>query len=123
MRITKPVLLVITILGIAGTVLFFPVKINSYYTCLYHKLFDGGDFYPQIFTGSQNANQTVTEMTDESDGEPVDERSDSAGLIDIYLQHYAFFWWGSLFLCALIVYFSVMKNRKKATHKFNKTDP
>jgi len=74
-------------MAIFGGLLFFPVQFSDGYTCFYHRIFDSD--YP---VGDHVHN----------DGLKGDHHS--TGLMDAYVGHYAFFWWGSLALLAYCIY-------------------
>ena len=71
------------VLGILSTLLFFPFPFNRQFTCLFHRTFMG-------------AHQIHSEHL----------------MVPYYITHFGYFWWGSLFFTAFVVY-SLLKNLKK----------
>jgi len=123
-------------LGMTGSILFFPININSRYTCLYHRIFQSRN--EQVAFMSQPLERGMLEVKESngnskssdieknnkiiiSDRDDVISRSTPAAdpdegyfcaneLLKNYIHGYALFWWGSLLLLAG-GYF-LMKNRK-----------
>lgn len=96
----------ILITGLVGSVLFFPLRIYSNYTCLYHQLCDSG--HPIM---AQEPN-----MEGNTDGLYNHSASVSAKLLKHYIHGYAFFWWLSLILVAGGFYGLRHKRRSNTRH-------
>ncbi len=103
---------IITLLGMAGAVLFFPVKINSEYTCLYHRMFNES-------SGAANSGgvNTAGRMVNGGAGKTasVPSQMESSTLVEQYIHNYAFFWWGSLLLIVLAYYLVKYRKQQKTT--------
>ena len=88
---SKKIILILLFIGIVGTVLFFPVKMDSGYTCIFH-------------TGcSRNAVPC-------SDGVSVDRNCSL--MLQQYLIPFGFAWWISLAVLVIGIY-NINKFKKK----------
>ena len=105
------------IVGILGSVLFFPLNINNRYTCLVHRLFFHDHSYT-VFTDS-GSKLTATEALDQI--EKFKQSSQKAenedfiqmmhdALLKCYLMPFGLLWWTSLLFLALSIYW-LKKNR------------
>ncbi len=123
-------------IGIGGLILFFPVKINSSYTCLYHRLVqpnhhvNHGDDNGVIHSKRHNAPVLSTDSaglgghfgvsgSEESNRTQTHHMMTSSKLLNHYIHSYAVFWWGSvlLILTGLYVYRHLKENTNKKTEK------
>ncbi len=113
-------------IGLGGAIFFFPMNIDSRYTCLYHRMFhsrDGqacGDCnvteggmtggvhpgrnpgFPGIPNGQaegiSRANKTGTGGMAHAGMQQMDVQTSQ--LLEQYIHGYALFWWGSILLLA-----------------------
>ena len=81
----KYLLIGLTVLGLIGTVVFFPVNIGNHHTCLFHRFMDDSTYL------------SGTNMPGHSEGE-------HHLILSAYLKSYAYFWWMSILLFALGIY-------------------
>lgn len=95
-------------IGFLGGIFFFPVNINSRYTCLYHRLFSG-DVHRGMARhhhNPPNPDQSSPTETLSSDrlipkGNPPEFESvdlTESDILNRYILPFGFFWWISLFL-------------------------
>jgi hypothetical protein len=118
-------------LGFIGTIIFFPVAINSTYTCLYHRIFPDSkhnhhiledpklkviekDFEGKNLKQSENEDSVQAGLQMSTSRREPDNRSNhySSGLLRHYIRQYAIFWWVSIFLLGAGYYF-YRDNRKR----------
>lgn len=78
--------LVLLAVGFLGVVFFFPVDINSRYTCLYHRLTEP--------VGGGHQHTTALHTHHPEDPEPAA----TGDLLSNYIRQYAVFWWVSILL-------------------------
>ncbi len=117
--------------GVIGTVFFFPVNFQSRYTCLYHRIFHPGECvhsegsaphehseHPSPTSPSALPEEAARaglgvheESTSYQGGRTGEtpmvfcENHDQATtLVRHYVNHFAFFWWGSIILIGLGAY-------------------
>jgi hypothetical protein len=114
------------VMGLAGSVLFFPININSRYTCLFHRIFQSQNDHVAFMTrplekrmievdkSNGNSKSSEVEINGKNEFSGRDSRrSQSAMTSDLdkgyicanallknYIHGYALFWWGSLLLLA-----------------------
>ncbi len=92
--------------GLAGGILFFPVKLNSGYTCLYHRL-----FYSHVHSLE---NSMVLSTGIKNDFVKTNDKSDV--LLHFYIRRFGIFWWISLFVFIsglyMFKYFRIKKNQR-----------
>ena len=118
-------------LGMVGTVFFFPVNFQSRYTCLYHRLIHPNRCVPQQDPScDRSKNEEDNQVHSLQNREPaqagfgaeekgktpetgVQEKAPrgffqdheaNASLVRHYVNHFAFFWWGSIVLIGLGYY-------------------
>jgi hypothetical protein len=102
-------------IGIVGVVFFFPMQINSRYTCLYHRLiqpdnlsvikhkmpgYSGDSLADPCHPQSNNMASNQSNINHEKS---VTEFHTS-DLLNRYIHGYAWFWWGSILLLAFAFY-------------------
>jgi hypothetical protein len=88
--------IIITTIGIAGFIFFFPIQTNQHYCCPAHKI---------LKTNMPlHEHHTVT-----------DDVNYHSAFLDFYLRHYSFFWWGSTLLAvgAGYILYKQLNNRYK----------
>jgi len=102
-------------IGIVGVVFFFPMQINSRYTCLYHRLTqpDNPSVIIQKISGCSGdsltgschpqSNKVASNQTNINHESSVTEFHTS-DLLNRYIHGYAWFWWGSILLLAFTFY-------------------
>lgn len=86
---------VLIVFGIIGTVLFFPISLGDDFTCIFHRLI--GDVHQE-----ENAEERT--LISHSSRHHTLSGGHNASL-NFYIRHFSVFWWGSLGLLALGVYF------------------
>ncbi|NIT99579.1 MAG: hypothetical protein GWN01_01125, partial [Nitrosopumilaceae archaeon] len=116
---TKAFIIILLVLGIPGTVVFFPVNIDNRYTCLYHRLFIPHHLNPHSSDSSiANSHRQIVNpgslthhrrLTKEE--EPVEISYDE--IMARYVTPFGFLWWGSLLLVATGVYVWKKFNRSQ----------
>ena len=124
-------------IGFLGLIFFFPVQINSRYTCLYHRLFQpdhnynaGGKRISPNYTGTFKRDWNrgfngsdhskpgmMNDRIKENDlkSQNTINEMHSSELLDRYIHGYAWFWWGSILL--LVSAFYLMRNRNLSIKK------
>lgn len=105
----KRLLIALLLLGITGTILFFPFNFNNRYTCLYHRLFAPSEPVMNTVSGGHEQAELSQNISDEHAG----HLHHSGQLIPHYLHHFAFLWWGSLLLLACCIFIYRKKNLSK----------
>ncbi len=75
-------LLVVIVLALAGSIFFFPIRLEGQYTCLYHRMVER-DAY------AWNA---------------LNPHGNTSVLVHFYIHHYSLIWWGSLFILLGTIY-------------------
>lgn len=101
---SKYVIIIFMILGLFGGLLFFPVQLSDGYTCFYHRIFDND--HPAMFHAHHAKMQDINAADHQ--------------LIDMYINTYAWFWWGSLAMIAFTIYrLKFFKSRKNNEIKWN----
>lgn len=75
----KYIVILMIFLGILGSIIFFPVNIKDQYTCLFHMLSDGRLL--SMKTGFFQSKEMIHQSR-----------------LDMYLNRFAYIWWGSLIL-------------------------
>lgn len=85
---------VLVAVGLLGTVCFFPMNINSTYTCLFHQFFVEG-----IHDHSSHIQSNSIEG----------KHSHDSPLLNYYLVRFGFLWWGSISL--FVVGFYTIKKK------------
>jgi len=103
----RPVLILVLTLATIGSILFFPMRLDKNYTCLYHRLFDT---HLNIYESGQ-------QQADVASGADQVQEGDTDKMIRFYLIRYAFFWWLSLGGVFVSVYF-LRKYRREAQQEF-----
>lgn len=88
----------ILLLGIAGAVLFFPVRIGGNHTCLYHRIIDA---HPSYYSGNGRL-PTDTGHRDET-------AIDHSELLKHYLVPFGVLWWSSLSVVGVVVFVFVRR--------------
>jgi hypothetical protein len=90
--------------GLAGTILFFPLPLDSHFTCLYHQW---GNREATIFHNSDAMRFYCASHT---------SLPSHMHLLRYYLRSYAFFWWISLALLTAGIYgFRHTKHHNQST--------
>ena len=120
-------ILILLLVGVIGTILFFPLRIDNVYTCLYHR-FAHNDM-PQMMTEYHlkmlksagyekyynHRNFAATGADEQMPGFVSMNgncmRSEATGkrLISRYIFPFGFFWWGSLAI--LIIGFFLIRKK------------
>ncbi len=101
-RRIKHIRLILIVVGILGTIAFFPFNFNENYTCLYHRLFCDMEEDHQIKStnGHVHGDQEFHNAT-----------------LNLYIQHFSYYWWGSLLVLAMGIYLprlvTLLKNHQK----------
>jgi len=103
----RPFLIIMLILATIGSILFFPMRLDKNYTCLYHRLFDT---HLNIYENGQH-------QADIASGDSQVQEVDTDKMIQFYLIRYAFFWWLSLGGVFVAVYL-LRRYRKEAQQEF-----
>ena len=94
----KKIMLVMGLLGMMGTVLFFPAKMESGNTCLFETIFiDDIKHIPDKLSHSENTYKMLNQ----------------------YLMPLAFIWWLSLFVISLSIYRLKKGSHSKKEHICN----
>jgi hypothetical protein len=85
----KKIYIILVVIGLLGTVCFFPMDINSTYTCLFHQYFFDGvhDHSLHVHNSSMEGMQ-----------------SHNSPLLDYYIIRFGFLWWGSIAVFVLGLY-------------------
>ena len=94
-------------LGLAGSVLFFPVKINSEYYCLYHRSVHNKrktDHVGSLISMDLHQETTAEEYNDQI------PKLDYSCLLREYLQDSAPYYWRSIIM---VVTFFLIRNSRK----------
>lgn len=99
--------------GVAGTILFFPFNMHQKYTCLYHRLFQANR---ALRHNSASENQLVDRPARSVENA---EHEHSKEVIESYIHHFAFFWWGSFLLVLGGLY--LMKLKRNTTNDSGST--
>lgn len=86
----------VLIIGLSGSILFFPIQIDQQYCCPSHKLLNH-------------------QMPVNSEQSHLHASNHFTPLLDFYLHHYSFFWWSStlITLTALIFLIKSFHNEQK----------
>ncbi|MFZ0391833.1 MAG: hypothetical protein WAN36_15335 [Calditrichia bacterium] len=103
-----PWIFLMLLIGGAGAVSFFPLNLESRYTCLYHRWRSGNkncQMRQQLRRTNESGYQRTEANTSPDSQRPeqftrTSQPSSSGILLNTYLQGYAFLWWGSLILVA-----------------------
>lgn len=124
-------------LGGLGAIFFFPVDINSRYTCLYHRIFcDDAHIHKIVEKDAQKESEIIQGEFEQSDGQKdstnissiINSNSNNANssmhfgseLLDNYIRQFALFWWSSLLLLVVGFYFlRYTRNSNKYSMKIN----
>jgi len=85
---------VLILIGAAGSVIFFPLKLSESHTCVYHKIICPED------TCYQKGSVLSTETSKDMHHQVMDNISlqHHSELINRYLMPFGLLWWGSLIL-------------------------
>ena len=75
------------VIGLSGSLLFFPVKIGAHSTCLFHFKQSGKNNSAQSM---EHTGFMETKNSGQINGYPAN------GKLRYYLTHFSFLWWGSL---------------------------
>lgn len=100
------------ILGLIGTVLFFPVNLGNRYTCLFHRLTSGA--HPsahELTTHRSEESPAGGESSAPGSSAPVADEHHAHGILQHYVFTYGLLWWFSLLLTAAALF----ELRKRAT--------
>ena len=97
------IFLTLIVIGLLGTICFFPVSINSTYTCLFHQFFFDGirDHSLHVHNSSMEGMQ-----------------SHDSPLLDYYIIRFAFLWWGSIAAFAFGLYAAKKKFKVSLVTQF-----
>ena len=107
----KFLMLLFLIIGIAGSILFFPVNIKDRYTCLGHKLMNN---QPQEFNKLDSHKNSMIHPTTTSD-----QADHHNLLLQKYVYPFGIFWWLSVGVVSLGIYmlFYRRSNNRKRKYK------
>jgi hypothetical protein len=86
-------ILSLLIIGIIGTVFFFPLPLGNHDTCFYHRLF------------SQTENHHPTESNTTNTSHIAAENMQHHDVLREYILPFGLFWWSSIGLTVLGAYF------------------
>ena len=89
-------IILLLIIGFIGIILFFPVNFNNSYTCIYHRFLNHHNLESDIDLNNIN-------------------HQHNSDLLDIYINHYALFWWLSISL--LPICFIILKRSSGQSNK------
>ena len=104
------------IISLLGSILLFPVKINSKYTCFFHKIL--AEYTIDISNGEKVISNNENETADIKNMNHPDSDSEAMELLHQYLNQYAFLWWGSLILLSIAIF--LIKKEKYNQEKLTK---
>ncbi len=102
----------IVVLAGLGVIIFFPVRLNNDFTCLYHRYF-GCTEHPVRY---QNGNPKLSSGEQQYDSfknekqTNISEPSLRGDLVQHYIRHFALFWWLSIGIFTLSI-FRLMKRK------------
>ena len=97
------------VVGLAGTVVFFPFNFNDRYPCLYQRMFCRQE---QVATVQHQLHEQTTDektMPEQQAG----HMHHANALIPHYLKNYASYWWGSMLLVGLCLF---LFRKKRESH-------
>ena len=115
-------------IGIIGVVFFFPMQINSRYTCLYHRLTQPDNHSVIMQKMSGYSGDSLTGSCDPQSTKIASNQSHtkhersvtefhSSELLDRYIHGYAWFWWGSILLLAFTFYLGKQQKQSGNTKR------
>lgn len=103
-KIVRHPVIILLVIAAFGGLMFFPIQLSDGYTCFYHRIFD-----PE---------NPVDQHTHEH-SDMLTEDHHSIGLMDVYMDKYAFLWWGSLGLIAYCIFRLRKEKTVNSTSEFN----
>lgn len=106
----KVIIFLLLLFGIAGGAFFLPLNLDGQYTCLYHRLISYE--YPVHNPDIDIADQEIEQQ--QKRGIEHDMHGHGEKMLNMYIIHYTFFWWGSLGLAAFCIY------QLRSLHKYGK---
>lgn len=96
----RAVFLLVSLAGITGTILFFPVQLDGRYTCYYHRIFD--EHHPVRNHESDVSERNMMHRQKGVSEPDLHEHSDI--FLEKYIKSYVGLWWGSIALIVLSYY-------------------
>ena len=114
---------VFLVAGLSGTVFFFPVNLNSRYTCLYHRMFADKNQAQMAerhtmmsHNHEKNCSENMQKMANVEMNQSESEVN-HAELLNLYILPFGFFWWFSLAILFIGVYM-IYKNHLRRSMVF-----
>lgn len=106
-------LLVLLIIGLNGTVLFFPINLDNQFTCLFHRL----AFPDHDYRHSHDTNDQVLQSKETPSGKYAEQSTSfsTENLHHQYMHTFSYFWWGSLLLVVFSI-FALKHQKSISTH-------
>ena len=111
----KYLIMLMLVLGLAGSVFFFPLQMDDQSSCCYERMFGGNE----NCTCRKEANdQSQHELAMNATGEnAAGMHQHGSELLDSYLHHYAFPWWISVGLLAAGCFLWIREKDKRQKTK------